>query len=70
MFSVQEDDVNEVANPLKENVVPQAENSDPISLKSNLKSTTLSSSPSATVPKRYLSKFKRQWFLIRNILHF
>jgi len=61
MFSVQEDEVVEVANPLKENVVSQAENFDPSSLKNNLKSITLSSSPSATVPKRYLSKFKREW---------
>ncbi|CAF1580838.1 unnamed protein product, partial [Rotaria sordida] len=49
MFSLQEDEIIEIANSSKENVVPQAESS---SLKNDLKSKTLSSLPSGTVPKR------------------
>ena len=65
MFSVEEDEVDEVSNSLKENVVPQpVKNSDPSSLKNNSKSTTPSSSSSSSsvaITKRYLSKFKKEW---------
>jgi hypothetical protein len=58
MSSLLEDEIIEIANSSKENVVPLAESS---SLKTNLKSKTLSSLPSSTAPKRYLSKFKEEW---------
>ncbi len=60
---MQEDEVDEVSDSLKENVVPQVvKNSDSSSLKNNSNSTTSSSSSSsATITKRYLSKFKKEW---------
>ncbi len=63
MFLVQEDEVDEVSDSLKENVVPQlVKNSDSSSLKNNSNSTTSSSSSSsATITIRYLSKFKKEW---------
>ncbi|CAF3273328.1 unnamed protein product [Rotaria sp. Silwood2] len=50
MFSVEEDEVDEASNPLKENVVPQSvTNSDSSSLKNNSKFRTSSSSSSSSV---------------------
>jgi hypothetical protein len=69
---VQEDEVDEVSDSLKENVVQQlVKKSDSSSLKNNSNSTTSSSSSSsATITKRYLSKFKKEWLSDRKYSSF
>jgi len=58
---VQEDDVDEVSDSLKENVVPHTVRiSDSSSLKNNSNSTIPSSSSFLTIAKLYLSKFKKE----------
>lgn len=57
MSLLQEDEIIEIANSSKENVVLLPESS---SLKNNLKPKTLSSLPLSTVPKRYPSKINLQ----------
>ncbi|CAF5065213.1 unnamed protein product, partial [Rotaria sp. Silwood1] len=58
MSSLSEDEIIEIANSSKENIVPQAKSN---SLKNNLKSKTSLPLPSRTVSKRYLSKLKKEW---------
>ncbi|CAF3803930.1 unnamed protein product [Rotaria sp. Silwood1] len=58
MSSFQEDEIIEIANSSKYNIVPQTESN---SLKDNVKSKTSSPLPFRTAPKRYLPKFYKEW---------
>ncbi|CAF4176055.1 unnamed protein product [Rotaria sp. Silwood2] len=68
MFSVEEDEVDEASNPLKENVVPQSvTNSDSSSLKNNSKFRTSSSSSSVAITKQCKNDTTKALRIICNI---
>lgn len=58
MSSFEEDEICEITTSSKENIAPQAESN---VINDNLKPNTSSALSSRTVPKRYQSKFKKEW---------